>query len=98
MDLIRFSRQLGCVVVQIIGFAAGGLCAYGYLVEQPYCEKCSRHLSPKRKARRYTGNPETLKANAIAIGAHVREGAIPRAIVVLKAFCATSFEKRQITS
>ena len=39
----------GVAILQIMGFAAGGLAVYGYLMSIPYCEKCSRYFSAKGK-------------------------------------------------
>jgi len=49
-------------VLQIIGFAIGGLATYGYLSSIPWCERCRQYLSRKGSLERYTGDEETFKA------------------------------------
>ena len=41
-------------IIQIIGFALGGVVVYGWLASQPYCEKCSRYLLLKDEQIRYS--------------------------------------------
>ena len=52
----------GIAILQILGFAGGGLAVYGHLVSIPYCERCSRYFSKKGKQTRYTGDTEALGA------------------------------------
>jgi len=68
------------------GFAFGGLAVYGFLISQPYCDKCSRYLSGKGKRIRYTGNRDGLQASAKLVLADLQNGAMETAIDQQKAF------------
>lgn len=70
----------GVAVLQILGFAAGGLAVYGYLTSLPYCERCSRYFSTKGKQTRYTADAEALQASTVQVFNDFREGAAPSAI------------------
>lgn len=41
-------------VLQIVGFAFGGVAVYRYLEAQPYCERCTKYLVAKDTQTRYT--------------------------------------------
>ena len=73
-----FGYVVACL--QILGFAAGGFCVYGYLTSQPYCEKCSRYLSGKGSQIRYTGDGDGLQATAAQVLADISNGAIASAV------------------
>jgi len=55
------SAGYAIAVLQVLGFAVGGFCVYGFLVAKPYCDKCSRYLSGKGKQIRYTKDPEEMQ-------------------------------------
>lgn len=86
---------LGYVIalLQIAGFAAGGLAVYGHLVLKPYCEKCSSYLSAKGEQVRYTGDPEGLQATTAQILQHIRSGAIASAIKQHSTFGNQAYQK-----
>lgn len=47
-------------LLQVAGFAFGGLAVYRYLTSQPYCEKCHKYLKAKGKQVRYSASPESF--------------------------------------
>jgi hypothetical protein len=67
-------------VLQVLGFAIGGFVAYGYLVAQPYCQRCSRYLGEKSVSLRYTADITELKRSASTVAGHVRAGAFEAAL------------------
>lgn len=83
----------GAAILQIFGFAAGGLAVYGYLVSIPYCERCSRYFSAKGKQIRYTSDVEGLQASTLQVFNDFAEGAIASAIVKHRTFGNPKFEK-----
>jgi hypothetical protein len=40
--------------LQLLGFSVGGFAVFGWLSENPYCEKCSRYLEKTGKQERFT--------------------------------------------
>lgn len=70
----------GVAILQILGFAAGGLAMYRYLVSIPYCERCSQYFSRTGKQTRYTGDAEALQASAAQIVSDFGDDAIASAI------------------
>lgn len=49
-------------LLQIGGFAFGGLCVYFHLSSQIYCDRCSLYFHPKEKSTCTTNDPELLKS------------------------------------
>src|SRR5262249_37932304 len=49
-------------LLQILGFAAGGLAAYFNLADSPFCDACARYLKKVRTAKRYTADAGALKS------------------------------------
>jgi DNA-directed RNA polymerase subunit M/transcription elongation factor TFIIS len=47
-------------IVQLIGFAIGGLSVFGLLLDAPFCAKCSKYLTKSKTQNRYTSEAETL--------------------------------------
>ena len=47
-------------LLQIVGFAFGGVAVFGYLFLLPYCDTCSRYLSGKTKQTRFAGDPDAF--------------------------------------
>lgn len=47
-------------VLQIIGFAVGGVFVYTYLTSKPYCDKCSRYLKKTGQQDRFTSDGTNL--------------------------------------
>ncbi len=81
----------GVAILQILGFAVGGLVLYRYLVSVPYCERCSRYFSRKGKQVRYTGDAEGLEASTVQIFSDFSEGAIASAIEKHRTFGSPTF-------
>lgn len=47
--------------LQVLGFVFGGASVYGWLLSQPYCENCSRYLSPKAKQTRFASDVDSTR-------------------------------------
>lgn len=47
-------------LIQLIGFAIGGLTVFSWLQNAPYCEKCEKYLDKTNAQERYTSEGETL--------------------------------------
>jgi hypothetical protein len=71
-------------VLQIVGFATGGVAAYWYLEAQPYCERCSKYLLAKDTQTRYTDAAQLSQITTLmaagrlqdAIAAHAASGSV----------------------
>ena len=83
----------GVAILQILGFAAGGLAVYVYLVSIPYCERCSRYFAAKGKQTRYTADPEGLQAATVQVFSDFGEGAVTAAIEKHRMFGNPKFQK-----
>lgn len=82
---LAVSPSLGVVgyffaLLQVAGFALGGFVAYGYLVAQPYCERCLRYLGEKSVSLRYTADTRALERSEAIIAGHVRAGTFGEAL------------------
>ena len=73
-------------VLQVIGFAIGGVAVFGYLNDQPYCDSCSRYLSRKGKQQRHTADPDALQATATTINQQLAAGDVTAAMASHAAF------------
>jgi hypothetical protein len=51
-------------LLQVLGFAVGGVAVYFHLKSLPYCDSCSKYLAKKGIQTRYTASSETL-GNAV---------------------------------
>ena len=80
-------------ILQVLGFAVGGLAVYGYLVSVPYCQRCSRYFSRKGKQTRYTGDAEGLQASTVQVFNDFGDGAIASAIEKHRTFGNPKFQK-----
>lgn len=49
-------------ILQIIGFAIGGIAIFFYLTTLPYCEKCHKYLKAKTKQVRYSADNDSFTA------------------------------------
>ena len=67
-------------LLQVAGFAVGGFSAYGYLVAQPYCERCARYLGEKSVSVRYTADVRALERSRWLIADHVQAGSFADAL------------------
>ena len=56
-------------ILQILGFAIGGLIIYGILSSLPYCQKCSKYLKARSKQDRYAPEAESFKSMITELGA-----------------------------
>jgi hypothetical protein len=83
----------GVAILQILGFAVGGLIVYFHLASTPYCEGCSRYFSSKGKQTRYTGDAEGLSGSAAQVFSDFGDGAIASAIEKHKTFGTPKFQK-----
>jgi hypothetical protein len=69
-------------VLQIVGFAIGGVAVYKYLNAQPYCERCWKYLVAKDTQTRYTNATQLSQITTLmaagrlqdAIAAHATRG------------------------
>jgi len=77
-------------VLQVVGFAAGGLAVYGHLASQPYCDKCSRYLSAKGQRKRYTSDADGLKSATAQVLESLGSGAVVSAVAQHGAFGSPS--------
>jgi hypothetical protein len=50
-------------LIQLIGFSIGGLCVFAFLLEIPFCQKCSEYLRKVKTQDRYTSEGELLSEN-----------------------------------
>jgi hypothetical protein len=50
-------------LIQLIGFSLGGLCVFAFLLEIPFCQKCSEYLEKVKTQDRYTSQGELLSEN-----------------------------------
>jgi hypothetical protein len=73
-------------LLEIVGFAIGGVAIYAHLDMLPYCDKCSRYLGKKGSMVRYSKDPSGLQQNAAIIRDHVSHDAIGKAMSELAAF------------
>jgi hypothetical protein len=47
-------------ILQVLGFAIGGLAVYAHLSALPYCTRCSIYFTTKGKQTRYDSDPELI--------------------------------------
>jgi hypothetical protein len=50
-------------LIQLIGFSLGGLCVFAFLLDLPFCKKCSEYLKKMNTQDRYTSEGEVLFEN-----------------------------------
>jgi hypothetical protein len=50
-------------LIQLIGFSIGGFAVFRWLLDAPFCEKCSKYLSQTNTEERYTSEGEILSQN-----------------------------------
>lgn len=46
--------------LQLVGFSVGGLAVFGWLSQNPYCDKCSRYLKKTGQQVRFTNDSDTF--------------------------------------
>jgi hypothetical protein len=61
-------------VLQVLGFAVGGLGVYFYLRAAPYCEACSKYLEKQSSTERYTSLAEQLEELYAVLADHLKQG------------------------
>lgn len=83
-DLGRYGYAIA--VFQVLGFAAGGVMAYGHLRSAPYCQACARYLPKQAAIRRYTANAQNLQAAHAGLIGHLRRGDSSAAADYLSSF------------
>jgi hypothetical protein len=59
---------------EVLGFAAGGLLAYGHVSSAPYCQVCKRYLPKQSTTKRYTGDRNQLLAVYSRLLAYLQRG------------------------
>jgi hypothetical protein len=64
----------GVALLQVLGFAAGGVWAYDRLTSLPYCDQCSRYLKAQAKQFRHTSDPKGVQALVEEVFASLRTG------------------------
>jgi len=47
-------------VLQLVGFSLGGFAVFGWLSQNPYCDKCSRYLKKTGEQVRYTSDSDVF--------------------------------------
>jgi hypothetical protein len=67
-------------LLQIAGFALGGVCVFLRLAAIPYCEKCSRYFSVGGKQERYTADPYAFASLLKEVAAAFDAGRLNEAI------------------
>jgi hypothetical protein len=67
-------------VLEVAGFACGGLIIHGIIASLPYCENCSTYLSHKETRKRYTADAEAIQPASEKITGMLKEGRITQAM------------------
>lgn len=73
-------------LLQMLGFAGGGLFAYGHLCSAPYCRACGRYLPRQSSTKRYTSDVQQLQAIYSDLLGHLRRGDTAAAVHGLSGF------------
>jgi hypothetical protein len=68
-------------LLQIIGFALGGLCIFSFLHSLTYCQKCSRYLANGGSSTRYTTDSEAFSTFIQEFATHFNKNELQEAIV-----------------
>jgi len=50
-------------VLQLVGFSVGGVAVFGWLSQNPYCDKCSRYLKKTGMQQRFTSDSDSFIKN-----------------------------------
>jgi hypothetical protein len=88
---IGTSGELGAfgylyALLQLAGFAGGGLSAYVFLTEGPYCYPCRRYFRRESKTQRFTGAPDLLDDFLSKVTPLITSGDLSGALAALRAF------------
>lgn len=83
-------------VLQVAGFATGGILAYAKLTSIPYCRRCSRYLTEKVEEYRFTRDPEAMAACATEILNAFGSGEVAGAIEKHRAFGDAEYESGHV--
>jgi hypothetical protein len=73
-------------VLQIVGFAVGGLCVYTYLRAAPFCDRCNRYLKKTLSTVRYTSDASQLQVLYGNVVDHLKQGSPSSAVQLLSSF------------
>jgi hypothetical protein len=73
-------------LLQLAGFAGGGLSAYFFLTEGPYCYSCRRYFRRESKTQRFTGTPDLLDAFLSKVDPLIGSGDLSGSLAALRAF------------
>jgi len=68
-------------VLQIVGFAFGGVAVYKYLDAQPYCERCSKYLVAKDTQTRYTNATQLSQITTLMAAGRVQDAIAAHATI-----------------
>jgi len=79
-------------LLQIAGFAVGGVTVWRRLERQPYCARCSRYLVWKGRSIRYGADVEELEASAGTVTGALRDQHVATALEASETFGRTTFE------
>jgi len=58
-------------LLQIVGFAIGGVAVYRWLASEPYCQTCSQYLSKRDKQSRFSGDADQFSEMVKIFLAHI---------------------------
>lgn len=61
-------------LLQILGFAVGGLCIYFHLQTAPYCEACGKYLKKLSTTSRYTSLSDQIGEVYPSLISHLKDG------------------------
>jgi hypothetical protein len=78
--------------LQVFGFALGGLVVYGHLSGLPYCDNCSRYLTKKCTAHRFTSDATGLETHLQRVGEQIGAALISDAIATHLAYGSQKYD------
>jgi hypothetical protein len=67
-------------VLQLIGFSLGGIGVFGWLLDNPYCDKCSRYLTKTGRRDRYYLGQESFVQDMEQFSALIESQRLPEAV------------------
>lgn len=76
-------------VLQVLGFAVGGLCVYGHLRSAPFCGACGKYFKKQSSVTRYTNDGDQLKGLYSGLIAELQAGNSVAASQLISGFGAT---------
>jgi hypothetical protein len=76
-------------LLQVLGFAVGGLCVYGHLRSAPFCGACGKYLKKYSSVTRFTNDTEQLKVLYSGLIGELQAGNSGVATQLISGFGAT---------